>query len=68
LISAFTAWQCLGTSLWNKVHPKGLYGIFYWYSLLTAHDLLFRGMLKAIAEKVKSPILEGPEKFRPGPI
>ncbi|MBN2418627.1 MAG: DUF2867 domain-containing protein [Deltaproteobacteria bacterium] len=52
----------------TRFRPRGLYGVFYWYSLLPAHDLLFGGMLKAIACKVGCPILKGPETFRPGPI
>lgn len=52
----------------TRFRPAGLYGIFYWYSLLPAHDLLFWGMLKAIAGKVGCPIVKGPETFRPGPI
>ncbi len=52
----------------TRFRPAGLYGIFYWYSLLPAHDLLFWGMLKAIAGKIGSPIVKGPETFKPGPI
>jgi uncharacterized protein YbjT (DUF2867 family) len=52
----------------TRFRPKDLYGIFYWYSLRLAHDLLFWGMLKAIAEKVGCPIIKGPETFKPGPI
>jgi uncharacterized protein YbjT (DUF2867 family) len=52
----------------TRFRPKGLYGIFYWYSLRPAHDFLFGGMLRAIAKAVNCPILEGPEKFKPGPI
>jgi len=52
----------------SRFRPRGLYGVFYWYSFLPAHDLLFGGMLKAIAGKTGCPILKGPETFRPGPI
>ena len=52
----------------TRFRPRGLYGVFYWYSLLPAHDLLFGGMLKAIAGKIGCPILKGPETFKPGPI
>lgn len=52
----------------TRFRPRGLYGVFYWYSLLPAHDLLFGGMLKAIAGKIGCPILKGPEMFKPGPI
>ena len=54
--------------LGTRFRPRGLYGMFYWYSLLPAHDLLFGGMLKAIAGKIGCPILKGPETFKPGPI
>jgi uncharacterized protein YbjT (DUF2867 family) len=30
--------------------PVGLAGLFYWYSLFPAHQFIFRGMLRAIAE------------------
>jgi uncharacterized protein YbjT (DUF2867 family) len=52
----------------TRFRPKGLYGIFYWYSLLPAHDHLFWGMLRAIAKEVGCPIIKGPETFKPGPI
>ena len=52
----------------TRFRPRGLYGVFYWYSLLPAHDLLFGGMLKSIAGKIGCPILKGPETFKPGPI
>ncbi|NLA74749.1 MAG: SDR family oxidoreductase, partial [Deltaproteobacteria bacterium] len=52
----------------TRFRPKGLYGIFYWYLLKPAHDLLFRGMLRAIAKKIDCQVLKGPEKFKPGPI
>lgn len=31
--------------------PKGLIGRLYWYSLLPAHDIIFKGMVKRIATK-----------------
>ncbi len=52
----------------TSFRPRGLYGILYWYSLLPAHDLLFYGMLRTIAEKVGCPIIKGPETFKPEPI
>lgn len=54
--------------LGTRFRPRGLYGMFYWYSLLPAHDLLFGGMLKAIAGKIGCPIVKGPETFKPGPV
>ena len=52
----------------TRFRPRGLYGVFYWYSFLPAHDLLFGGMLKSIAKKIGCTILKGPEAFKPGPI
>ncbi len=52
----------------TRFRPRGLYGIIYWYSLLPAHDLLFGGMLRAIAKKIGCPIVKGPETFKPGPV
>jgi uncharacterized protein YbjT (DUF2867 family) len=54
--------------LGTRFRPKGLYGILYWYVLLPLHDILFGGMLREVAKKVGRPIIEGPVKFRPGPI
>ena len=31
--------------------PRGLLGLLYWVSLLPAHALIFRGMLRAIAAR-----------------
>ena len=54
--------------LGTRFRPRGLYGILYWYALLPFHDILFGGMLKEVARKVGRPIIEGPVKFRPGPV
>jgi hypothetical protein len=55
-------------SLGTRFRPKGLYGVFYWYILLPFHDILFGGMLREVAKRINRPILEGPTKFKPGPI
>jgi hypothetical protein len=34
--------------------PIGLGGRFYWYALLPAHAVIFRGMLKAIARRAET--------------
>jgi uncharacterized protein YbjT (DUF2867 family) len=52
----------------TRFRPRGLYGILYWYALLPFHDILFGGMLKAVARKVNRPVISGPSKFRPGPL
>jgi hypothetical protein len=31
--------------------PKGLPGLAYWYGLYPVHGLIFRGMVKALAER-----------------
>ena len=54
--------------LGTRFRPRGLYGVFYWYSLLPFHDILFGGMLKEIAKRVGRPIISGPVRFKPGPI
>jgi len=46
--------------------PRGLGGILYWYALEPFHHWVYRGMLKAIAEKVGKPILAGPESVKGG--
>ncbi len=54
--------------LGTRFRSKGLYGLFYWYTLLPFHDLLFGGMLRAIAKRVGKDIINGPEKSKPGPL
>ncbi|MCP3924452.1 MAG: SDR family oxidoreductase [Desulfobacterales bacterium] len=54
--------------LGTRFKPVGLYGILYWYSLLPFHNLLFGGMFKEIARRIKKKILYGPEKYKPGPL
>jgi len=54
--------------LGTRFRSKGLYGLAYWYVLLPFHDLLFGGMLREVARMVDRPIINGPYKYRPGPI
>ena len=54
--------------LGTRFRPSGLYGMIYWYALLPFHDLLFGGMLKAIAHQVGDSAIVGPHKYKPGPI
>jgi uncharacterized protein YbjT (DUF2867 family) len=49
----------------SRFLPKGIFGILYWYGLYPFHQWIFLGMLKAIAESIKKPILQGPERFTP---
>ena len=44
----------------SRYLPRGLSGLLYWYGLLPFHRIVFKGMLKGIAEAVGKPILEGP--------
>jgi hypothetical protein len=34
--------------------PAGLLGLVYWYVLLPVHAVMFRGMLRAIAQRAQS--------------
>jgi len=54
--------------LGTRFRPVGLYGILYWYLLLPFHNLLFGGLLNELATRVDKKILQGPEKYRPGPL
>ncbi len=49
--------------LLSRFLPKGLMGILYWYLLYPFHEVIFRGMLQAIAKDVGRPIVTGPERF-----
>ncbi|MDD2900970.1 MAG: SDR family oxidoreductase [Syntrophales bacterium] len=49
----------------SRFLPRGLGGILYWYSLFPFHQLIYRGMLKALARAVGKPILSGPTRFTP---
>jgi len=49
--------------LLSRFMPKGLMGILYWYLLLPFHEMIFSGMLLAIAGKVGRPIVSGPQRF-----
>jgi hypothetical protein len=35
--------------------PKGLPGLAYWYALYPVHGLIFRGMVRVLAERVARP-------------
>lgn len=58
----------LELKLGTQFRPRGLYGILYWYFFLPFHDLLFGGMLREIAYRVDRKIIDGPRRFKPGPI
>ena len=49
-----------GARVWATAwwHPKGVWGLMYWYALLPFHDLLFRGIAREIvrrAEQAEAP-------------
>lgn len=50
----------------SRFHPRGLWGLLYWYMFYPLHQILFRGMLSGIAKEAKTPIAKGPERFAPG--
>jgi hypothetical protein len=45
-------------------HPRGLWGMAYWYSLCPVHMVIFKGMLKAIAKAAKGDVVKGPWRIR----
>lgn len=45
-------------------HPKGLWGIAYWYSLYPIHMVIFKGMLKAITKATTAEIVKGPWRIK----
>jgi uncharacterized protein YbjT (DUF2867 family) len=49
----------------SRFLPKGLWGMAYWYSLYPFHEMIFFGMLKAIAKAIEKPIVSGPDRFTP---
>jgi len=38
--------------------PKGLPGLAYWYALYPVHGLIFRGTVRALAERAVRPVLQ----------
>jgi uncharacterized protein YbjT (DUF2867 family) len=49
----------------SRFLPKGLWGMLYWYSLYPFHEMIFFGMLKALAKAIEKPIVSGPDRFTP---
>ena len=43
--------------------PRGLLGLFYWYSITPLHNYVFDGMLRGIARASQTRISSGPERF-----
>jgi len=46
-------------------HPRGLFGILYWWLVFPFHHFVFNGMLRGIAEDCGGKILKGPDKISP---
>ena len=42
-------------------HPRGLFGLLYWYAVAPLHHLVFRGMLLGIRRQALK-IAAGPER------
>lgn len=45
--------------------PHGLSGLVYWRALFPMHAIIFKGMLRAIADRIQAPIVDGPQRFDP---
>jgi uncharacterized protein YbjT (DUF2867 family) len=41
--------------------PRGLWGLVYWYALYPAHQVIFSGMIRRLAERATSPRPSTPE-------
>ena len=52
-------------SMLSRFMPKGLFGIFYWYTLYPFHQLIFRGMLQSIGKSIDPTTASMPERFNP---
>ena len=37
-------------------HPRGVWGLLYWFSMLPAHLFLFRGWTRAIARRAEASL------------
>jgi hypothetical protein len=42
-------------------HPRGLFGLLYWYAVAPLHHMVFRGMLLGIRREALK-IAAGPER------
>jgi len=49
----------------SKFLPHGAFGIAYWYALAPAHRLIFRGLLRKLAQRTGREIVQGPEALSP---
>jgi uncharacterized protein YbjT (DUF2867 family) len=51
--------------LLSRFEPRGLSGLLYWYLLYPFHQLVFRGMLAAIAKRANAGPTHPPQRFTP---
>jgi uncharacterized protein YbjT (DUF2867 family) len=51
--------------LLSRFEPHGLPGLIYWYLLYPFHQLVFRGMLRAIAKRAGVRLHQPPQRFTP---
>ena len=49
----------------SQFEPHGLWGLVYWYGLYPFHELIFFGMLKALARRIDAVVVAGPRRFTP---
>lgn len=46
--------------------PRGLAGLLYWWAVYPFHSWVFAGMLRGLAKATGRPIVDGPDKYKPG--
>ena len=51
------------TAYW---HPKGVWGLAYWYSLVPAHLFIFRGWTRALARQAEADVMDAGATGHPG--
>jgi uncharacterized protein YbjT (DUF2867 family) len=51
--------------LLSRFEPHGLLGLIYWYLLYPFHQIVFRGMLKAMAKRAGGKLHSPPQRFTP---
>jgi uncharacterized protein YbjT (DUF2867 family) len=49
----------------SRFRPRGVAGLVYWWILYPFHELIFSGMLRAIAHASGRPVTAGPWRFTP---
>jgi uncharacterized protein YbjT (DUF2867 family) len=51
--------------LLSRFEPHGLLGLAYWYLLYPFHQIVFRGMLRAMAKSAGCKLHSAPQRFTP---